>query len=829
MHTRIMRTHVLRRLAPLSLLAAAAIAQGQQADPVADRRWAMFETYCGECHNSTDWAGGVAFDTLTVADVPREAKLWEATAEKLRGHLMPPPGHKQPSPAESQELVTWLQTSLDDNDQAPRAGYTPVQRLNRTEYANAVRSLFGIQIKVEDLLPPEIEMDGFDNIASAQTVSPAFLDQYIGAARIIARQAVGVANPRGGKTLYPAPAGSHADYVEGFPLGTRGGVRFTHYFPADGEYRLNILDLDVGLYPAGAESRQTVVAFVDGNEIFRGDVGGKDDLGLIDREGADGRAKIMSRFQKLPFQSTAGAHEVIVTFVERARALSDEYIGGIGGQNGGDFGGFGRLRLARFLEGVEVEGPFGDTKLSMTPSRQKIFVCQPRSDSMADEEACAQQIAAHLARRAFRRAPTDEDVARLVPYFRTGRKELGTFDGGVQYLVTAVLTSPDFLYRGIKPQPEHGDKPFRLSDVELASRLSFFLWSDIPDEELLGLAIDGKLSQPGVYDAQVRRMLRDPKAASLVRNFAMRWLNVDDLNAVDPDPRLFPAFTEQMRRDFSTEIEMFLASVISEDRSVLRLIDGDYTFLNERLARHYGIPGVYGPQFREVPLADPNRHGLLGKSAVLLRTSYGDRTSPVLRGAWVLERLYGTPATPPPPGVETNLNVKEGEKPTTLRARLEVHRKAQACNSCHGVIDPIGIALENFDVTGEWRDEDSAARAPIDASTVLPSGASIKGPVDLRNEILARPAHFAETMTGRLLMYGVGREVEFFDLPQVRAIVRDAAKDGYRFSDLVLGVVNSDAFRMQSPPHDAGDGKHPTLTTLASVEHPPIPAGSRRE
>ncbi|MEY2853229.1 MAG: hypothetical protein RL030_361 [Pseudomonadota bacterium] len=829
-----MHRHALQLLASLTLLAAAVgspVASSQAADPAVDRRWGMFETYCSECHNATDWAGGVAFDTLTVADVPHEAELWENTARKLRGHLMPPPGHKQPSQSDADDLVHWLQASLDGNELTPRAGYTPVQRLNRTEYANVVRSLLGIEIKVENLLPPEIEMDGFDNIASAQTVSPSFLDQYIGAARVIAKQAVGQDNPRAGKALYPAPAGAHADYIEGFPLGTRGGFRFKHYFPADAEYRLNILDLDVGLYPQAAETRQTVVAFLDGKEIFRGDVGGKEDLGLVDSLGAEGRAKIMSRFQKLPFKATAGSHEIVVTFVERARALSDEYVGGIGGQNGGDFGGFGRLRMARFLEGVEIEGPVGETTLSMTESRQKIFVCQPQA--VSEEEACANRIAAHLARRAFRRAATDEDVGKLMPYFHSGRKEIGNFDGGVEFLVTAVLTSPDFLYRGIKPHPEAGGKPFRLSDVELASRLSFFLWSDMPDDELLDMAIDGKLSGPGALDAQVRRMLKDPKASSLVKNFAMRWLNVDDLNAVDPDPRLFPAFNDQMRGDFSTEMQLFLASVITEDQSVLKLLDGDYTFLNERLARHYDIRNVYGPQFRKVKLENPNRFGLLGKSAVLLRTSYGDRTSPVLRGAWVLERLYGTPATPPPPGVETNLSTKEGEKPTTIRARLEVHRKAQACNMCHGVIDPIGISMENLDVTGEWRDKDLAAGQPIDPNTVLPSGTPSASPVDLRNEILKRPAQFAETLTGRLLMYGVNREVEFFDLPQIRAIVRESAKDNYRFSDLILGIANSDTFRMQAPPHVADDKTHATMTTQASTQaspqRPPIPAGIRRE
>ena len=804
------------------LLAVAGVARPSEAVPENDPRWALFQNLCSECHNATDWAGGVAFDTLTPADVPREAKLWETTARKLRGHLMPPPGHKQPTQAEKDAVVGWLETSLNANPETPHAGYTPVQRLNRTEYANAVRSLLGIEIKVTDLLPPEIEVDGFDNIAAALTVSPTFLDQYISAARAISRQAVGQEKPRVGKTLYPTN-GVHDQYVEGFPLGTRGGIRFNHWFPTDGQYHLNILDLDVGLYPSAAETRQTVVAFFDGKEIFRGDVGGKEDLGTINREGAPGRASIMSRFQKLPFTATAGTHELIVTFIERARGLSDEYIGGIGGQNGGDFGGFGRLRQSRFLEGVEIEGPYGDTHLSMTVSRKKIFICEPQGE--ADEVACARRIAGNLARHAYRRPVTDEDLNALQPFFEAGRRELGSFDGGVQYLVTAVLSSPDFLYRAIKPVSAES-APHRLTDIEMASRLSFFLWSDIPDDELLDAAVAGKLSDPAAYEAQVRRMLKDPKAASLVNGFAMRWLNVDDLNAVDPDPRLFPGFSENLRRDFSTEIEMFLASVLTDDHSVLELLNGEYSFLNERLARLYGIEGIFGPQFRKVKLPDPNRYGLLGKSAVLLRTSYGDRTSPVLRGAWVLERLYGTPATPPPPGVETNLATPEGEKPKTIRARLEQHRAAQACNACHGVIDPIGIALENFNVTGEWRDRDTEAQAAIDPGTVLPSGAPVRGPVDLRNQILSRPDQFAQAFTEKLMMYALGREVEYHDMPQIRTIVRDAAPDNYRFSSIVLGIVRSDAFRLQGAPHEAADPEHKTMTTLASA-HPPIPADAR--
>ena len=507
----------------LSLAFPGAAALGQANEPtlapvaVTDPaiRWGMLETYCTECHNATDWAGGVAFDTLSPAEVPHDVKLWEATVRKLRGHLMPPPGSKQPTQAQKNAMVGWLETSLDARVETPIAGHVPVQRLNRTEYANTVRSLLGVEIKVQDLLPPEIEVDGFDNIAAALTVSPAFLDQYIGAARVIAKQAVGSPTPKLSKALYPSPGGSQDSYVDGMPLGSRGGMSFRHNFVADGEYRFSILDLDVGLYPSAAEARQTIVMFVDGKEVFRGNVGGAEDLSLVNREGADGRAKIIQRFSNIPVKVQAGTHEVVVTFVERARALSDEYVGGQGGQNGGDFGGFGRLRLARILNGVEVAGPFGQTALASTPSRDRILVCQPQS--VADEPACARRIAEELARRAYRRPVAAAELDELMPFFAAGRKESGNFDGGVEQLVAAVLASPNFLYRAILPAAEAGPGGVhRLSDIELASRLSFFIWSDGPDDELLAAATSGKLSDPcggaltgAGFDAQRRSQPHD--------------------------------------------------------------------------------------------------------------------------------------------------------------------------------------------------------------------------------------------------------------------------------------------------------------------------------
>ncbi|MEJ0099178.1 MAG: DUF1592 domain-containing protein [Pseudomonadota bacterium] len=754
----------------------------------------MLQTYCIDCHNATDWAGGVAFDTMTPADVPHEIDIWEGAVRKLRGNLMPPPGNKQPTQAQKDALVGWLETSLDARHETPRAGHVTAQRMNRTEYANAVRSLLGVEIKVEDLLPPEIEMDGFDNIAAALTISPSFLDQYIGAARFISKRAV-AGHAKLTKTTYLSSANETRD----MPLGSRGGFKFRHFFPADGEYRVSILDdLTGGLYTNPALFRQTVVIFLDGKEVFRGDVGGKEDLGLADREAGQGREKINGRFANIPVKATSGTHEFTVTSLERAHALSDENIGGGNANNG-----------AR-INSVEVAGPFGETSIGHSLTRDKIFVCTPKN--AADEKPCATKIAQHLATQAYRRPVTDTDVVKLMAFYDAGRKDIGDFDGGVQEIVMGVISSPDFLYRIIQPQGD-GKALQPLAPLELASRLSFFLWSDLPDDELLQLAESGKLTDAKVYAQQVQRMLADRRAEALVTGFAMRWLNVDDLKAVTPDPDLFRGFNDNLREAFSTEIRMFLEEVLLQNKNVVELLSADYTYLNADLARHYGMRGVLGPQFRRVTLTDPNRFGLLGKSAVLLRTSYGNRTSPVLRGAWVLETLVGAKPTPPPPGVSTNLDQKDGAKPTTLRDRLELHRQNKTCNQCHGVIDPIGLAMENFDVTGAWRTRDSGQ--PVNASTVLPNGQAINGVAQLREALQARPDQFVESLTEKLLMYAMGRTVEPADMPQVRAIVHTAARDNYRFFDLVMGVVTSDAFRMQGPAPAAAPAKD--TKTVASA------------
>ncbi|MGH9645705.1 MAG: DUF1592 domain-containing protein [Bryobacteraceae bacterium] len=594
------------------------------------------------------------------------------------------------------------------------------------------------------------------------------------------------------------------------PLGTRGGIRVKHDFPADGEYRITLSNLQVGPYSNALENQSTVVIMIDGKIVFRKAIGGPEDLALADREAGTGRAKIMERFSKIPVPVKAGVRDVVVAFIDRSHVETSENLEKLQGY-GGLTGGQAPLnRMANLVDGVEISGPFNPTGVSRTPSRALIFVCDPqKSEGATGESACARQITENLARRAFRRPVMAEDMKRLMPFYDAGRQNGGTFDQGIEQVVAAVLVSPQFLYRGIRgPKGTAPDTEFALTDLELASRLSFFLWNTGPDEELLTLAAANGLSRPGALDKQVRRMLADPKASSLVTSFAMKWLNLTNLDQVIPDPKLFPGFDDQLRHDFSLEAEAFIGSIFSEDRSVLELLTANYTFLNDRLARHYGIPGVVGSQFRKVTLAENEaekaRWGLLGKGAVLLRTSYGDRTSPVLRGAWVLDKLLGTPPTPPPPDTATDLSQKAGEQPKTVRARLEQHRNKASCRMCHGVIDPTGLALENFDAIGEWRTRDAEANAPIDASTVLPSGVPINGVVDLRAQLAGHPATFAQTVTERLMMYGVNRRLEYFDMPQVRAIVRGATKDNYKLSSLILGIVHSDAFRMQGSDRKQG-------------------------
>ena len=782
--------------APLSLAALPGTALAQ--DAATKGYDGLISTYCAKCHNAEDWAGSLAFDTVDVGHVGEEPQVWEKTVGKLRGRLMPPAGQKQPDQAEIDGFVRYLETSIDGAAKTHRVGHVPIQRLNRTEFAMTVRGLIGVDIDPKQALPTEVEVEGFNNIAGALAISPSFMEQYLSTARRAARLAVGEPVPKMAKVTIPATqAGAAA-----FPLGTRGGsnrggIRFTHVFPADGEYRFNVPEedfLDMGLYPRGAETSARLVILIDGVEMVRKEIGGPEYIDLADRDGPEGRKAILARVSSaVPI--TAGRHDVTMTYIERSVALSNDATAG-GGFIGGNFGGNlgGRVSDVPILQtAIEIEGPFTPHGLSMSDSRAKIFVCQPKTE--AEERPCAEKIARNLGTEAFRRPVTDADVKLLMKFYEMGRKEAGGFDSGVTELVTAVLSSPDFLYRAISISPK-ADEPRELDDLELASRLSFFLWSQGPDDTLISLAAGKKLSDPAVMNAQVARMLKDPRANALIENFALAWLNLDELETVDPADG---GFNAAMRTNFETEIRLFLASVLLENRSVMDLINADWTFVNEALARQYGIPGVHGSQFRRVKLDNQNRWGLTGKGAVLLRTSYADRTSPVLRGAWLLDKIMGTPPAPPPPAVVTDLSIHEGQKPTTVRARLELHRTNPTCKACHGLIDPPGLALENFDNTGRWRDIDAAAKAPIDAKTVLSSGVELDGPTAVRRYLTSREDQFPTTVTRRLMMYAMNREVEYYDMPEVRRIVRDAAASHYTFGALINGVVNSYAFRHQGP------------------------------
>jgi mono/diheme cytochrome c family protein len=790
-----------------ALLFALACGAADAGDP-AKTFGGLLSSYCSKCHNADDWAGSLAFDTVDVGHVGEDPQVWEKTITKLRGRLMPPAGQKQPGQPDVDAFVKYLESTIDGESKIRRIGHVPIQRLNRTEFATTVKALIGVDIDPKQTLPTEIEVEGFNNIAGALAVSPSFMEQYLSAARHAARLAVGEPTPKMAKVTIPAMQANAAQ----FPLGTRGGaarggIAFTYVFPTDGEYHFNVPEedfLDMGLYPRGAENPSTLVILVDGVEVVRKEIGGGEFLDIADRDGPAGKKVILSRVASAAHVK-AGRREVVMTYIERARALNNDATGN---GFGGPFGGGGRVSTLPIIQtAIEIEGPFSPQGLSMNDSRARIFVCQPKS--AAEEKPCAEKIARNLGTQAFRRPVTDTDLKSLLKFYELGRAESGGFDSGVTELVTAVLSSPDFLYRAISTSAT-AEEARRLSDLELASRLSFFLWNTGPDDRLIGLATAGKLSDPATMKAQVERMLKDPRASTMVENFALAWLNLDELEKVDP---IEGGFNAAMRANFETEIRLFLSSVLLENRSVMDLLDADWTFLNESLARQYDVPGVHGPQFRRVQLTNENRFGILGKGAFLLRTSYGDRTSPVLRGAWVLDKLIGTPPAPPPPNVNTDLSVKEGERPTTVRARLEVHRKNPNCNACHGLIDPPGLALENFDNSGRWRSTDAAARAPIDANTVLSSGVKMNGPIELRRYIGSHGDQFPTTVTRRLMMYALNREVEYFDMPQVRQIVKSAAEGRFRFNDLVLGVVNSDAFRHQGPEETRPQAK--TAPTVA--------------
>ncbi len=748
---------------------------------------ALVDTYCVGCHNARAKVGGLALDGVDLSQPAEHADVWEKAIRKLRGGLMPPPGAKRPAAADVEAFVTSLERALDAAAEAhPEPGRVPLHRLNRAEYANAIEDLLGVRVDSAALLPKDDEADGFDNVASVLTVSPSFLDQYISAARIVTLQALGAPAPRPGSVTY-RPAADQSARVEGLPLGTRGGLLVEHVFPADGDYTLHIGGLATAGYVRGMEYRHTLIVTVDGKKVFENHLGGEDDLRTIDQQQASAVAAINGRFQNIPLKVTAGPHKVGVAFVARTFAESDDVLYSFRPGAGED-------RVPR-IGNVEVRGPFAPTGTSLTPSRQRVLVCAPAT--AAEETACATRILSSLARGAFRRPVTAADLEAPLAFYRQGRAE-GDFEAGIRAAMPAILASPKFLYRAERaPAGAAAGSVHRITGLDLASRLSFFLTARPPDAELLKLAEQGRLTEGQVVDAQARRLLADPKSESLVTQFGVQWLKMRALDDIDPDANIFPNFDPALREAFEREVELFVGAVFREDRSVLDLLRADFTYVNERLALHYGLAGVRGERFRRVTLADTTRWGLLGKGGVLMATSYANRTAPVLRGAWILENIVGAPPAAPPPDVEGFKENKDGEKALTVREIMAQHRRNPSCASCHAVMDPLGLALENFDAIGEWRTKDRLALEAIDASGQLIDGTPVNGPVDLRKALLRRPEQFVQTFTERLMTYALGRSVEAHDMPAVRKIVRDAARDDYKFSALVLGIVRSAPFQMR--------------------------------
>jgi mono/diheme cytochrome c family protein len=723
---------------------------------------ALVDRYCVTCHNQRLKTAKLEFDRLDLTHPEKDALTWERAIRKLRGGMMPPPGAARPAVADVQALAGYLETTLDKAGAAnPNPGSVRIHRLNRAEYSNAMRDLFSLDVDVSTLLPNDDISEGFDNIASALKVSPSFLDQYIMAARAMAKQAVGTPVPDGQTQI--SVRGRGLDANVSLPPGARAGVTGSFLAQFEGDYEIRTTGSPV--------------------------------LFTVDSRMVDTRGRT---------HLTAGTHAIVMASVGRSLVESEGALFGfVPGAAGTGYASTGTVTPGTSTPGgrgavtaptVTIDGPFNRTGAPVeTPNRRKVFVCRPTSHT--DESACASRILAGLSRQAFRRPVTDADMAPLMQFFAEGRK-VGTFESGIESALTAMLSSAKFLYR-TEPPPANAQPGtiYRLSDLELASRLSFFLWSSLPDDELLTLAEQRKLSVPKTLEAQVRRMLADPRSKTLTTNFAFQWLRVRDTATLDPDPYAYPAFDPPLRAAIRREMELFLDSVFRDDRSVTDLLSANYTFLNERLAQHYRVPNVRGDQFRRVTLTDPNRFGLLGKASVLMVTAYPNRTSPVLRGSYILENLLGTPPSPPPPNVEAFKENKEGEQFKTIRQIMETHRANPTCNACHGVMDPLGFALENFDTIGTYRGVDAFTRTKIDTSGKLVDGTAVNGPADLRAALLAHPEQFVQTLTEKLTMYALGRSIEYFDRPSIRTIVRDSKATNYTFSSIVMGIVNAPAFR----------------------------------
>jgi hypothetical protein len=767
----------------------------------------VLDQYCVTCHNDRLKTGGLSLQGLTF---DRDAETWEKVIRKVRAGMMPPAGAKRPERAALDALTGSIENAIDRAAASnPNPGRSPLHRMNRVEYENAIRDLLALDVDSATLLPADDSSHGFDNIADVLGVSPALLERYVAAAAKISRLAVGERDAAPAQVTYSVKGDlSQNQTLEGMPLGTRGGTTITHNFPVDGEYqiRLALLKLSFGqVFGEGAEGEELEVT-LNGQRVklfkldevpmfFMRESKGSHPPKPQPTDPIEERVKMTPDIRlEFTLKVKAGPQSIGVAFLNKANAINEDLVRRpvsstydvfIGMQYG--------YTTAPHLSRVVITGPYHATGVGDTPSRRRVFVCKPASP--ADEPACAKQIISTLVRRAYRRAPTDADVDPLVTFYQQERKKTGNFEAGIEIALRRILADPEFIFRFEPPPAAVAAKTaYRISDTELASRLSFFLWSSIPDEELLKLAIDGTLHQPAVLERQTRRMLADPKARALVTNFANQWLFLRELKNANPDVTVFPDFDDNLRQSFQRETEMLFESVLREDRSVVDLLDSNYTFVNERLARHYGIPNIYGPDFRRVPVPSDARRGLLGHGSLQLVTSNPNRTSPVMRGKWILENLIGT-AAPTPPADVPPLEEKPTATAKSVRERIEQHRASPACAGCHKIMDPIGLAMENFDAVGRWRTIDEGVA--IDASGQLVDGTALNGPASLRQAMLDRQDVFVAALTEKLMMYGVGRETKYYDMPAVRTVMRDAAKNRYRFSDLILGVVKSAPFQMK--------------------------------
>jgi hypothetical protein len=746
---------------------------------------AVLDKYCVTCHNQRLKTGGLTLDNLDLAQVPAQAETWEKVIRKLRSGTMPPAGLPRPDAATYANLTGWLETQIDQAS-APYAGRPILHRLNRAEYANAIRDVLALDIDAVSLLPADDSAFGFDNVSDALGLSPSLQEHYLDAALKIGALAVGDPNiPPGSETWRIRQDLSQDRRVAGLPLGTVGGTLVHYNFPLDGEYtfqaRLYRTNLNI---MRGLESPHQVELALDGRRIHLATIGGPEDLASLFEKPTDTGDAVEARLRvRVPVK--AGPHVVTIAFLEAPDEVEPARLQPYLRSSVDNFDWSG----SPHLQSLTVSGPFHPASAVDTPSRRRIFTCDTKDD------ACARKILAALARRAYREPLTGSDLDTLLTFYAEGRRD-GGFEGGIQLAIERILASPKFLFRIERdPLDAKAGQSYPIGDLELASRLSFFLWSSIPDDELLKLAAAGKLKNPAVLDHQVRRMLTDPKAQALVDNFAGQWLQLRNLRNFQPNTDLFPNFDDNLRQSFRRETELLFESVVQEDRSMLDLLTSDYTFVNDRLAEHYGIPNIYGARFRRIAISDDARRGLLGQGSILALTSHAERTSPVVRGKWILENILGSPVPPPPPDVPPLKGNQEGEKPKTMREQMAEHRANPVCASCHKAMDSIGFAMENFNAVGAWRTDD--AGNPIDASGELSDGAKIDGVVSLRKALVSRPELFAGTATQKLMIYALGRGLHYRDMPTMRAILRDASRDNYRFSSLVLGIVHSTPFQMR--------------------------------